>query len=246
MSQRRISPAAVFAAVPPGELPAELRLRAAEWGVYFSLTGKHTVAQLCAHLDLAASEVERAAGRLVELGVASEAALSLGDYLQAAATVEADDPMPLAHYLRGGLAGPSARPSARPSEKAVRTETPAELEALDPLPFEPLPLAEQESDVSTADHSAERSVAGPAAAPRISLRALMDVLMRRAPDPDSGQLDVYRTFLRVDPELLRRNGIVTLHFEDDRVVSDPELLEAIVASTERTLGGPAPERIYLP
>jgi hypothetical protein len=74
----------------------------------------------------------------------------------------------------------------------------------------------------------------------------MDVLMRRAPDPDSGQLDVYRTFLRVDPELLRRNGIVTLHFEDDRVVSDPELLEAIVVSTERTLGGPVPARIYLP
>ncbi len=233
MSDRRISPAAVFVAVPPGELPADLRLRAAEWGVYFSLTGKHTVAQLCAHLELAASEVERAIGRLVELGVASEATLSLGDYLQAAATVEVDEPMPLGHYLRGGLAGPS--------EAAVRAEPSAELETLDPLPFEPLPLAEQESDVSIAD----LSVPGPAAARQISLRALMDVLMRRAPDPDSGQLDVYRTFLRVDPELLRRNGIVTLHFEDDRVVSDPELLGAIVASVERTLGGPAPARIYL-
>jgi hypothetical protein len=234
VSERRIAPAAVFVAIPPRELPTELRLRAAEWGVYFSLTGKHTVAQLRSHLDLAASEVEAALGRLVELGVAREAALSLGDYLQAAASVEAEEPMPLTHYLRGGLAGPS--------EEAVRTEASAELETLDPLPFEPLPLAGQESDVSIAD----LSVRGPATAPRISLRALMDVLMRRAPDADSGQLDVYRTFLRVDPELLRRNGIVTLHFEDDRVVSDPELLEAIVVSTERTLGGPVPARIYLP
>lgn len=234
MSERRIAPAAVFVAVPPADLPAELRLRAAEWGVYFSLTGRHTVAQLRSHLDLAATEVESALGRLVELGVAREAALSLGDYLQAAASVETEEPIPLTHYLRGGLAGPSA--------DAVRAETSAEFEILDPLPFEPLPLAEQESDVSIAD----LSVPGPATAPRISLRAVMDVLMRRAPDPDSGQLDVYRTFLRVDPELLRRNGIVTLHFEDDRVVSDPELLEAIVGSAERTLGEPAPARIYLP
>lgn len=234
MSPRCISPAAVFVAVPPSELPTVLHLRAAEWGVYFSLTGKHTVAQLRAHLDLAAAEFERALGRLVELGVAREAALTLGDYLQAAATVETEQPIPLTAYLRGGLAGPS--------EEAGRAEASAELETLDPLPFEPLPLAGQEPDVSIAD----LSVAGPAAAPRISLRALMDVLMRRAPDPDAGQLDVYRTFLRVDPELLRRNGIVTLHFEDDRVVSDPELLGAIVASVERTLGGPAPQRIYLP
>ena len=73
----------------------------------------------------------------------------------------------------------------------------------------------------------------------------MQHILHRAPDPTAGQLDVYRVFIRVDTGLLRRNGITTLRFRDDHLVSDPELQEALVSSLQSTLGISCPGHIYV-
>ena len=80
---------------------------------------------------------------------------------------------------------------------------------------------------------------------QLSLRALMGYIIRETGETDAGQLNVYRAFLRVDPQLLRRNGITTLRFEDDRVVSDPELQRAILGSVEQTLGRRCPPEVFV-
>ncbi|MCG8456433.1 MAG: hypothetical protein MI919_09135 [Holophagales bacterium] len=87
----------------------------------------------------------------------------------------------------------------------------------------------------------------PAARPmkRLSLEAVMRFIMNQAADLQAGQLDVYRVFIRVNTKLLRRNGITTLRFEDDHLVSDPELQDAITLSLERTLGLRCPEACFL-
>ncbi|MEM6455450.1 MAG: helix-turn-helix domain-containing protein [Acidobacteriota bacterium] len=80
---------------------------------------------------------------------------------------------------------------------------------------------------------------------RLSLKALMQAIMDRAPDLTVGQLDIYRVFIKVNTALLRRNGITTLRFADDRLVTDPELQQAITSSLESTLGMRCPRHVFV-
>lgn len=88
----------------------------------------------------------------------------------------------------------------------------------------------------------ERDTAPPL---RLSLKKVMQLILQRAADLQAGQLDVYRVFIRVNTKLLRRNGITTLRFEEDRIITDPELQEAIVASMEKALGLKCPQEAFV-
>lgn len=79
----------------------------------------------------------------------------------------------------------------------------------------------------------------------LSLRALMNVIERQSGTRENGQLDIYRVFARVDTALLKRNGIETLRFTEDRLVSDPELQEAILRSVKKTLGLDCPQSVWV-
>lgn len=72
--------------------------------------------------------------------------------------------------------------------------------------------------------------------PPLSLRAVMRFITEQSGDADAGQLDIYRAFVRVSPQLLRRNGITNLRFEEDRLLTDPDLQQAILASVEHVVG----------
>ena len=80
---------------------------------------------------------------------------------------------------------------------------------------------------------------------QLSLKRVMQFILDRAPDLNAGQLDIYRVFIRVNTKLLRRNGINTLRFEEDRLITDAELQAAITASVEKTLGLTCPQNVYL-
>ncbi|MEO1368278.1 MAG: hypothetical protein AAFX50_13985 [Acidobacteriota bacterium] len=117
------------------------------------------------------------------------------------------------------LAQPPAVPS--PAGPALRGTPPLPLPA--PAPGEP------------------RAAAGRP----LSLKRVMQFILDRAPDLNAGQLDIYRVFIRVNTKLLRRNGINTLRFEEDRLITDDELQRAITASVEKTLGLPCPQEVFL-
>ena len=229
MSAARIPPAAVYeVAVAVDRLPADLRLRSLEWGVFFAITGRHTVAQIGGHLGLAPAERDAAFARLLALGLLVERPLSAAEYLRAAATVDGE-PRTLASFLSAGLAGPGDEPVT----DAGHDSGPA-LSAPDSESFEPLALPEEE----------EITVRTPAPPP-LSLRAVMRFITEQSGDADAGQLDVYRAFVRVNPQLLRRNDITTLRFEDDRLVSDPDLQQAILASVQHVIGRPCPPDVFV-
>lgn len=80
---------------------------------------------------------------------------------------------------------------------------------------------------------------------RLSLRALMNLIETQAGSREAGQLDIYRVFVRVDTSLLKRNGIETLRFTEDRLVSDPELEQALLKSVKKTLGLSCPESVWV-
>jgi hypothetical protein len=247
MSALRVSPAAVYElARAVDRLPADLRLRSLEWGTLFAVTGRHTVAQIGSHLGLSPLERDAVFGRLLELGLLAERPLSAGEYLRAAATVDGE-PRTLAGFLRGGLAAPEGElvtdaPSPTPeppqASEAAQPPPPATTSlALDT--FEPLTLPEEETLMKIPELRA-------AAAPRpLSLRAVMRFITEQSGDADAGQLDIYRAFVRVSPQLLRRNGITTLRFEEDRLLIDPDLQQAILTSVEHVVGRSCPPDVFV-
>ncbi len=80
---------------------------------------------------------------------------------------------------------------------------------------------------------------------RLSLKNVIEFILNRAPDLNAGQLDVYRVFIRINTQLLKRNGIHSLRFTDDHVITDPELQHAILNSVERTLGIKVPGDVFV-
>lgn len=234
MSASRVPPAAVYEpAVAADRLPADLRLRSLEWGVFFAVTGRHTVAQIGRHLGLEPAQRDGAFARLVELGLLTERPLSAGEYLRAAATLNGEE-VTLAGFLRAGLAGPVLEPIhvsiTEPIEPAVES---------DAAPFEPLALPDEEILMTIPD------LPTPTVPPALSLRAVMRFVSEQSRDADAGQLDIYRAFVRVSPQLLRRNGITTLRFEEDRLLTDPDLQEALLASVEHVIGRSCPPEVFV-
>ncbi len=229
------SAAAIFElAVPVERVPADLRLYSLDWGVLFAVTGRHTVAQIGAGLGIAPAERDAAFSRLLALGLLSERLLSAGEYLRAAATV-GGEPRTLAGFLTAGLAGPPDEPPADipggplPATGASAAEPDSE-------GFEPLPLPEPETTMPIRPSRP---------ASPLSLRAVMRFVVAQARDADAGQLDVYRAFVRLDPQLLKRNGITTLRFEEDRLLTDPDLQRALLQSVEHVIGRSCPPEVFL-
>lgn len=254
MSPADIVPSAVYRrTLRPEAISPELRLRAVEWGVLFASSGQHSVAQIGAALSLSGDERDRVFRRLVALGLLVERTLAFGEYVRAAASAQGDEARSLAEFLRGAPAQPDAAPVlATPApegatrldgESAVLGPSPAARPV--PPPFRPLPLPAKESAMSEPGSLPSAAPnAGTAASRTLRLRALLDFVVGRAPDVEQGQLDVYRAFLKVEPKLLRRNGITTLRFEDDRKVTDPELVAAIVTSVEEAIGARCPAELF--
>ncbi|MGH9423173.1 MAG: hypothetical protein ACRD3J_24565, partial [Thermoanaerobaculia bacterium] len=169
--------------------------------------------------------------------------LNASEYVRALAAAEDGREKTLHEFLMGPaqlafLSPPAGVESstsieARPSRNTVAIRQPRGMPpsfGFKPLP--PLP----------SDAKEKR----PMSAPRhLSIRALMNLIERHSGTREGGQLDVYRVFVRVDTTLLKRNGIDTLRFTEDRLISDPELEKAIVSSVKKTLGLDCPESVWV-
>jgi hypothetical protein len=117
----------------------------------------------------------------------------------------------------------AALATVAPDEPRTLTDFLAQEAGAPAVDFEPLPLPP---------------------APRLRLQALLAWLTEGAASAEDGQLNVYRTFLRLDPARLRAHGITTLRFEDDRTIDDVALAREIVLSAEQTLGRPCPSNVF--
>lgn len=211
----------------PRELPADLRLRALDWALYFAVSGRHTAAELGKTLR---ADVAEPMARLLTLGLVAEQELDAAEYVNAlAASGDREE-----KTLREFLLGVSASPAAPPLPPVTRPIAKPQL-VRPTFGFKPLPSPEAETKESR-DMSGSR---------RMSLRALMNVIENHAPNREAGQLDIYRVFVRVDTVLLKRNGIETLRFTEDRLVADPELEQALVKSMKKTLGLECPESVWV-
>ena len=233
-----------------------LRLRNIEWGVLFALTGEHTVAQIGDYLALEEFERDRVFERLLDSGLIAEpeppsTAPTPPPPPPRSPSREVHDPPDLAQVTR-------AVPIVRQQTMAPSPPSAAPVAHDQLVPFEPLSAAPAKTASSRSPLS--ETTSNPAKAPRfsaeeppmvknferrLSLKALMQFILERAQDSTVGQLDIYRVFIRVNTKLMRRNGIHTLRFEEDHLISDPELQNAILSSVQKTLGLSCPQSVFV-
>ncbi|HEX3581684.1 MAG TPA: hypothetical protein VH087_07955 [Thermoanaerobaculia bacterium] len=209
--------------------PEGTRLRALEWALYFAANGSHTAAELARHLRADAAERDRAFGRLLALGLIEEQELNASEYVRALAAAGDAAEKSMREFLIGAVS---------PEEPALQPPAPVPPPKPPLRPafgFKPLPRPGSETKEKTPMPGSRK----------LSLRALMNLIEGQAGNRDAGQLDIYRVFVRVDTLLLKRNGIETLRFTEDRFVSDPELERAIVRSVKKTLGLDCPENLWV-
>lgn len=223
MSTRVIFPEAVYRrSKEPNQLPGDLRLIAFEWALYFAVSGTHTAAELGRQLRAETSDRDEALRRLLSLGLIEEQTLSAAEYVRALAAAGDREEKTLREFLMG-----ATQPPAKMSN-VEKPRPPA------PLEFRRLPSPDDRKENRPMVQSR-----------KLSLRALMNLIERQAGSREAGQIDIYRVFVRVDTSLLKRSGIETLRFTEDRFVSDPELEQAIVRSVKKTLGLECPETLWI-
>ena len=156
---------------------------------------------------------------------------------------------PVAHHKAHTMLAPDETELLR--TRAVPTFSREQLEAFEPLQQPATPQAQpplslaQTTATGSAVYGTPPLPPAPEQPRQLSLKRVMQFILDRAPDLNAGQLDIYRVFIRVNTKLLRRNGINTLRFEEDRLITDAELQSAITASVEKTLGLTCPQDVYL-
>lgn len=244
------------------ELPEGLRLRNREWGILFAVTGEHSCAQIGQALGLTADERDRIFSRLATLGLIEERPLSYGEYLRALSSWNDEEPRPLAAFLRGGQAMPgvvAAGPVPPVAQERPRPPVPPVVTADSDLNItRALPTYNRQQLLETAAQEAlspaflplDTPVAPPKTTPgsrrgALSIKALMQLILGKASDVQTGQLDIYRVFIRINTKLLQKNGITTLRFQEDRLIDDPELQQAITSNVQKVLGFPCPPEVFV-
>jgi hypothetical protein len=79
----------------------------------------------------------------------------------------------------------------------------------------------------------------------MSLQSVIQFILNQNPDPTAGHLATYQVFMGIDTQLLKRNGITSLRFQDDRFITDAELQTAIIGNIKKVLGITCPEDVFV-
>lgn len=80
----------------------------------------------------------------------------------------------------------------------------------------------------------------------LSVSAVINFIIHQAPSDREGQIAVYRVFLRIPPELLKKNQISSLSMVNDQTtVEDLELQDALTNAVAETLQLSLPESVFV-
>jgi hypothetical protein len=79
----------------------------------------------------------------------------------------------------------------------------------------------------------------------MSLQSVIQFILNQNSDPTAGHLATYQVFMGIDTQLLKRNGITSLRFQDDRFITDAELQKAIIDNIQKVLGLICPEDVFV-
>jgi hypothetical protein len=205
------------------EAPA-IRLHAPQWKLLLAFDGQRSLAEVALSVEVAFAD-----------------ALPLTEQFLGREWIE-EQPITLDQYLkRTGASSVSAIGSA---------VTPAVV-LHEPKPEAAAPAAVLASAVMEEAAPTFRTASGslPPVSPKprggLRLSAVVDHIISQVGNSSLGQLVVYRVFLRVNPELLQAEDIVSVHLiNDPSVVKTEPLKKAISQAVLEVLKRPLPDSVF--
>ena len=245
-----------------------VRLRYAEWEFLMKLDGRLTLREVGRVNGLTEEELTSMVNRFIELQFIETGELSYDEFLHLRRN-EVVRPLEVVKPKMGSssLATSAGTPNAPSTQHRIPAFAPLPVPkqqqaTIERAPF-PWPTFERLEKPAAQPSSPAPVIPAPAApaedaptAPaaftsepiqrKMSLKALMDFIMKHAGgDSSAGHLMVYRVFMRIETRLLKRNGIHSLRFQEDRVVADAELEKALLDSVTNALGVTCPEEVFV-
>ena len=212
---------------------ASIRLHAPQWKMLLAFDGQRSVSEVALSAGISFSEALVLTETFLKKDWIAEQPISLDEYLRRASA---------SGNFTGGVIPPSVvlhepKPESKPE---VKSETPTP----PPLPTAPTPATAVTVPLPTPSPAKETARA---ARGTMRLSSVVDFIVSVAETIPLGQLLVYRVFLRVPPEILQSEDIVSIHLVDDTsLVRGEGLQKAISAAVQEIIKRPLPDSVYAP
>lgn len=192
-----------------------IRLHAPQWKLLLAFDGQRSLAEVALSASTPFSEA-----------LAQTEVFLRNDWI-------AEQPITLDEYLKRASASGSFSGGVIPPSVVLH----------EPKPESPKPEAKMENGappVTAASREPVVSTRGP-----MRLSAIVDYIVSLAETIPLGQLLAYRVFLRVPPEILQSEEIVSIHLVDDTsIVRTTALQKAIAAAVQEIAKRPLPDSVY--
>jgi hypothetical protein len=195
-----------------------IRLHAPQWKLLLAFDGQRTLAEVALSADVSFAEALPLTERFLEQGWIEEQPITLDQYLKRTGAPD---------VTAIGATVPPAVILHAPRQETVAV-------AVAPPSAEPTPAPIPVTPAKTSR--------GP-----MRLSAVVDYITSLVGNTALGQLLVYRVFLRVPPELLQAEEIVSVHLVNDSSLIRGEALQRAIAQAVAAVARrPLPDGVFAP
>lgn len=200
-----------------------IRLHAPQWKLLLAFDGQRTLAEVALSADVSFAEALPLTEKFLEQGWIEEQPITLDQYLKRTGAPDV------------AAIGATVPPSV--VLHAPRQETAA------PAPAEPVAaIAPPSVEAVPAPVAPVKTPRGP-----MRLSAVVDYITSLVGNTALGQILVYRVFLRVPPELLQAEEIVSVHLVNDSSLIRGEALQRAIAQAVAAVAQrPLPDGVFAP
>lgn len=201
-----------------------IRLHVPQWKFLLAFDGQRSLSEVAFSAEISFADALPLTEKFLGHGWIEEQPITLDQYLK-----------------RTGTPNASTISAAVPA--AVILHKP-QSEATAPPPLPSPSVAEKSADPSSAPVIAP--TASPARGP-MRLSSVVDYVVSLAENVSLGQLMVYRVFLRVPPELLQAEDIVSVHLTGDTsLIQGQALQQAIARAVNEVTKRQLPDSVFVP
>jgi hypothetical protein len=204
-----------------------IRLHAPEWKLLLSYDGQRSLAEVALSVEVAFVDALPLTEKFLDRKWIEEQPITLDQFLKRTGAADAS------------AIGSAVTPAVVLHEPKTKTTI--------------LPSAAAAKTAAAMERTASGRLVPPKVAPitrtrgPMKLSAVVDYIVSQVGNSSLGQLMVYRIFLRVPPQLLQLEDIVSVHLVNDpSLVRTEPLKEAISAAVVEVLRRPLPESVFAP
>jgi len=215
-----------------------IRLHAPEWKLLLAFDGQRGLAEVALSIELSFAETLPLTQKFLNLDWIEEQPITLDQYLQRTGVSDSSTigaAIPPAVVLHE----PEPEKEAAPARTLIVTAAAAPVPLSVPTPAPVTPKAATPPPLSSVTHRLPR---GP-----MRLGSVVDYIVSLAGNSALGQLLVYRVFLRVPPDLLQAEDIVSIHLvNDSSLIRGTALQQAISNAVNEVAKHSLPESVFSP